>query len=218
MYYIIYETTCIVNKKKYIGKHTTDKLDDDYLGSGLLLSNAIKKYGKENFIKEILFVFDNEVEMNKKEIEIVNESIINDDNYYNIALGGQGGNIVLSPSHPLYEEVCKKISNAALLRSKQISDTVKQLHKEKRCGMHGKKQTENQKIAVSNALKGKPKTQEHKENHYASLMKTLNDPTYIHPNKNRAKPKTQCVYCSRLIDNSNYKRYHGEKCKLKNDI
>ena len=43
---IIYETTCLVNEKKYIGFDTNN--NPDYFGSGLLISRAINKYGKEN--------------------------------------------------------------------------------------------------------------------------------------------------------------------------
>jgi hypothetical protein len=50
-YHIIYKTTNTSTDKYYIGKHSTDNINDDYLGSGVALKNAIKKYGKENNIK-----------------------------------------------------------------------------------------------------------------------------------------------------------------------
>lgn len=90
-YFIIYKTTNILNGKYYIGKHKTNNLDDKYLGSGIALQGAIKKYGRKNFIKEILFLFDTEEEMNLKESEIVNEAFCSNRNNYNLALGGQGG-------------------------------------------------------------------------------------------------------------------------------
>jgi hypothetical protein len=62
MFYIVYKTINLVNNKFYIGKHTQN-LDpyqfDGYYGSGSQIINAVKKYGKENFIRETLFVFDN---------------------------------------------------------------------------------------------------------------------------------------------------------------
>ena len=91
MYYIIYKTTNTVNNKIYIGKHQTENLTDDYLGSGKILIQAIKKYGKEKFIKEILYKFDNEEEMNLMETKIVDEEFIIRKDTYNLALGG-GGN------------------------------------------------------------------------------------------------------------------------------
>jgi group I intron endonuclease len=56
--YYIYEVTNLVNGKTYIGQHITDNLEDGYLGSGKALKAAIKKYGRDNFRKEVL-VFAN---------------------------------------------------------------------------------------------------------------------------------------------------------------
>ena len=183
MYYTIYQTTCLLNNRKYIGKHVTKNINDSYLGSGLILLNSIKKYGKENFVKEVLFVFDNEDEMTQKENELITDHIILSSEYYNIALGGYGGAIVLKEGHPLYEEVCKKISDSAISRRDEMSNIVKQLHKDKKCGMYGKKQSENQKRLVSEALTGNQHTKEHRQNHLSSLLKTLNTPGYVHPNR-----------------------------------
>jgi hypothetical protein len=88
MFYTIYKTTNVINGKYYIGKHQTENLNDDYIGSGKLLNNAIKKYGAENFHKEILHICESESEMNTLEkILVVPDREIN----YNLCPGGQGG-------------------------------------------------------------------------------------------------------------------------------
>lgn len=56
---------------------------------GLNITKAIKKYGKENFKKEILYFCEDKESLNKKEREIVNEEFISRDDTYNLCLGGQ---------------------------------------------------------------------------------------------------------------------------------
>lgn len=88
---VIYKTTNLINGKYYIGKDA--KNSKNYLGSGTHLKNAIRKYGKCNFKKEILCYCSDLVDLNKKEIEYITQEIINDVMSYNLALGGQGGDL-----------------------------------------------------------------------------------------------------------------------------
>lgn len=57
-YSFVYITTNIINGKQYIGSHSTDNLEDGYLGSGRYFINSIKKYGKEKFKRKILEFYD----------------------------------------------------------------------------------------------------------------------------------------------------------------
>lgn len=44
----------MLNGKTYVGQHRYETLDDDYMGSGVILKQAIKKNGIDNFKREIL--------------------------------------------------------------------------------------------------------------------------------------------------------------------
>ena len=93
-YYIIYKTINKINGRFYIGKHKTKNPNDSYLGSGTSLLLAIKKRGKENFIKEIMEYCKDEEEMNRREREIVTPEFLKENKgiCYNMREGGDGGN------------------------------------------------------------------------------------------------------------------------------
>jgi hypothetical protein len=87
-YNYFYKITNNLNNHFYYGIHSTDNLDDGYMGSGTRLNYAYKKYGIENFTKEILKFFDTRKECAEYEAEMVTEELIHSRECYNIVGGG----------------------------------------------------------------------------------------------------------------------------------
>lgn len=160
MKYIIYKITNKFNGKYYIGKHQTKNINDDYFGSGKLLKHAIKKYGIENFVKEILFVYDNEQNMNNKEKELV---VISEETY-NLCEGGKGGFGYINK----LELNIPNLKNASGMLGKKHTDKTKKILSEMHSGsknpMHNKKH-----INYVCSMLGKKHTDETKQ-----IMKTNN--------------------------------------------
>jgi group I intron endonuclease len=97
---IIYKTTNNANGNFYVGQDS--KNNPDYLGSGLALNRAIKKYGRESFTKEIIEYCDTKEQLNEREKFWINELKARELGY-NIAEGGHGGNTY-------NEEISKRVS------------------------------------------------------------------------------------------------------------
>lgn len=91
-YNYFYKITNLINNKFYYGVHKTDNIYDGYMGSGTRLKYAYNKYGIENFKKEILKYFNTYDDALLYESNIVTEKLVNDDNCYNLKIGGKGGN------------------------------------------------------------------------------------------------------------------------------
>lgn len=92
MYGYIYKTTNKINNKIYIGQHRHSNYDKYYLGSGTLLKKSIAKYGRDNFKNEIIYICENQNELDEKEKYFINK--FNATNIligYNLLEGGQGG-------------------------------------------------------------------------------------------------------------------------------
>ncbi len=111
---IIYKTTNLINGKYYIGKD--EKNNSNYLGSGKILKNSIKKYGKENFKKEILEFCKTKNELNEKEkywIETLSATTFG----YNITEGGTGGQTKFKPIYQYNKkgEFIKKWDTSVLI-------------------------------------------------------------------------------------------------------
>lgn len=87
----IYKTTNLINKKYYIGMHSTSDLNDGYMGSGKRLKFSINYHGKDNFKLEILEYCKSREELKSREEEIVTLNEIAKVDCMNLKVGGEGG-------------------------------------------------------------------------------------------------------------------------------
>lgn len=95
--HIVYVTTSQDSGKWYIGVHSTDNIDDGYLGSGKILKNSISKYGKDRHKRRILFDCKSREEALSLEKTMLTESALNSEKCMNLCEGGLGGNLGATP-------------------------------------------------------------------------------------------------------------------------
>lgn len=200
-YYIIYRTICKINLKEYIGAHATQNLEDDYIGSGKILKLAIKRYGRENFEKTILHIFENSDEMYAKEREIVSDSYLSSSSTYNLAIGGTG--YASGENHPYFgkkriftEDHKKHISDAMMGR--EVPEEIRKKIKDN--PMYGRPVSEETRKKQSAARKGKKASDESKRKRSEKT-------------KGITKPKVECPVCKKLVPNHVKYRYHFDNCK-----
>jgi len=159
---IIYKTINLLNGKIYVGQHNTSA-DDGYLGSGLILNRAIKKYGKNYFHREILDFCNSQEELNKKEIEWIGQLSATDFSVgYNVTNGGGYGVVGLSADKNHF--FGKK-------HSEESKKKMSEFHKGEKAYWFGKKQPkhmiETRKKAVKESNSRKVKI---KGNTYDSMV------------------------------------------------
>jgi len=90
-------TTNLINGKKYVGRCSKDeRWESGYLGSGVLLKQAIRKYGCENFERTILEELPNSTSL-REAIDLEKEWLLkldckNSPDFYNMSndTGGMG--------------------------------------------------------------------------------------------------------------------------------
>lgn len=93
--WILYQTTNLVNEKIYVGVHRLQNTtrSRNYLGSGNAILKAVKKYGKENFVRKTLAEFTCLEDAYTAEAKIVTQEFASRLDTYNICIGGNGGGI-----------------------------------------------------------------------------------------------------------------------------
>jgi len=150
---IIYKTTNLINGKFYVGKDT--KNDPNYLGSGILIRRAIRKYGRENFSKEILQHCDSLEALDTAEkFWILSLDAINKG--YNLASGGNGGKTTPVPwNKGLTKETDLRVKMNGIATGKALKGKIQsEATKSKRSqSMKGQKRTEETKAKQSRSIK-----------------------------------------------------------------
>lgn len=95
----IYITFNRINGKMYVGQKKSSVFVEKYKGSGIALSRAIEKYGYDNFDTVAIEWCQSKEELNFAEEKwIWFLQCVEDDNFYNIARGGCGGDTISGSS------------------------------------------------------------------------------------------------------------------------
>lgn len=146
IYGIIYKTTCLVNGKVYIGQ-TIHWRDKSYLGSGVALCEAVKKYGRNKFNRKILKVCYNQRQLDAWEMIMIRKYNSTDKSIgYNVLSGTANEFGCGSPAK--LPEVKEKLRKKQLGR-KLSEETRKKIslgNKGKVSPMKGKKLSEETKL------------------------------------------------------------------------
>lgn len=202
-HFYTYRVTKIDTGEFYLGKRCcTKKLieNDYYLGSGLIIKQYVRKYGRDAFTKEIIGIYQSLDELNSAEAELITDEVLTDPLCLNIVRGGSGGQRSFSM------ETRKKISEALKGRKKSPEHAAKcgranigrkhsdETRAKKSASMRGRNpwdyQTDETRRKISEALKGRKLTKNVRQKMSSSKIGKL---------PNNAKPITfrGVVYPSR---------------------
>jgi hypothetical protein len=185
-YHFIYKTTNNLNKRYYYGMHSTDNLDDGYLGSGTYLRRAIKKYGKENFTIEILQFCKSREELKSLESKIVTLQEVANVECMNLRVGGSGP--IRNYGYVMTTEIREKISknHAKYWLGKTRDDGFRQKMSEVNIG---KKLSDKTKQKISKALSGKYVGEKSSMHGRTGLLKPFYNKTHSEETKIKIRQK-----------------------------
>lgn len=156
MYFYLYKIKNVINEKEYIGIHKSNSLCDPYYGSGTAIKKAIKKYGRENFHKEILMLASDWEELKDLEKIAVNPDYVKRRDTYNLREGGNGSYGLKRDNNPFYGKTHTDFTKKIMSQKAKINN----------CGVnnpfYGRKHSEESKKSISKTKKGVPQDQNRK--------------------------------------------------------
>lgn len=224
-YHFIYLTTNLINSKKYLGKHSTNNLEDGYIGDGVVrqsrakrksgFQGAVAKYGYENFKREILRFYNSSKEAYRAE-RLLSKliDIVNDKNFYNLRYGGEGNDFGKYSYH---------------YGRKRKQETIDKIVSKNKGRKRSKEQIEAHRLLMTGKKFSKETSDKHKE-----TWKKIEDVTCpwcgkvgrggimiryhfdnCKKNSNYVKKEIVCPHCGYIgTSMHNMKRFHFENCKL----
>ena len=166
-YNFIYVTTNKISGKKYIGFHSTDNLNDGYIGSGKALIDSFSKYKKDDFERKILEFIDTDNHLSREEFWIAKLNTLTPNGYNISPKGGLG--VKGSLSEGSKEKIGKaNKGNQSWLGRTHTEETKKKISKNTSVAgennpFFGKTHTEEAKRIISQKSgRNYPKSEEHK--------------------------------------------------------
>lgn len=201
-YRFIYLIKNNINGNTYVGQHTTKNLRDRYFGSGSLLIKAIKEYGKENFELGYLVFCENSEELNEQEriwVKFFKEHETRGN--YNIAEGGLGGNSGWKPTQEWKDNISEKLKE--YYKNNPVTEEERKIRSNY---ISGHKKPESFKKSVKERQTGE--TNSFYDHHHSEETK------HQMRKSHNLTPKIKCEFCDQEFDAGNFKKYHGENCKL----
>ena len=189
-HHLLYKITNKINGKYYIGVHSTDSIDDGYMGSGKLIKRAVEHYGPENFVREIVFRGESREEVLELEELIVSPEFVKLDESYNLSVGG---------------------SSMVDSKMKQGEDIF--INHQRSAGLKGgpafysglseeeKKEWHRKGAAASHASRRLTGYQHTKPDNFGEIMRE----------HALSRPRYQCPYCDKQVDGGNMIRHLKSK-------
>jgi group I intron endonuclease len=143
----VYLITNIINGKKYIGSSRKPQIDENYYGSGKAIKDALKKYGKNNFTRDILWQGEGDARgVESQWLEHFNASI--NPQFYNMTNDARGNG--------LHKEDTKRTVSEKLTGRKFSKETCEKIRLAKTGKPNPKKgKPDGPKPGVSEAHKGR---------------------------------------------------------------
>lgn len=212
-FHLIYKTTNIVTGKIYVGKHSTNKLEDGYIGCGImsdkdatenfLFHNSVRKHGYNNFSREIIEFCDSQY-LNEREIFWIKELKSNDLAMgYNIGTGGVGGDNFTN--NPRKEEIRENMRNSC--NNKGLSGDKNP--------MWGKPSPMRGVFSKDHPLHGRKRPEQAikrgKDSHFFGSNKTGE----LNPHFGKKNEIVNCPECGKSGGIAGMKHWHFNNCKSK---
>lgn len=137
-FHFVYQTKNLINGKTYIGVHSTNNINDGYIGNGIrsqsdsnfsntAFAASVRKYGISNFSREILSFYETAEQAYLEEAFIVNDVWVSKPTNYNVCVGGR----YTTMSNDGRERVAKRMRENNPMKNPDVAMRVGKIVSEK---------------------------------------------------------------------------------------